>query len=65
MTPSITLLMSSAPLSRRHRVDAALISCQTMVSVALRDPHPLVRCVRNRTVANVLSMGLVVLKCCQ
>ena len=33
-----------------------------MVSVAIREPDPLVRWVRNRTVAKVDSIGLVVRK---
>lgn len=61
----MTLPSNSAPLRRRQPFCAARASCQTIVNVALRDPQPLVRSVRNRTVAKVLSMGLVVRRCCQ
>jgi hypothetical protein len=40
-------------------------SLKTIVRVAIRDPQPLVRWVRSRTVAKVDSMGLVVRKCGQ
>jgi hypothetical protein len=40
-------------------------SLKTMVGVAIREPEPLVRWVRSRTVAKVDSMGLVVRRCDQ
>ena len=60
--PVTTLASSSEPLSRRQCFWASRPSLKTMVSVAIRDPHPLVRWVRSRTVAKVDSMGLVVLR---
>ncbi len=38
---------------------------KTIVKQAVRLPHPLVRVVHNRTVANVASIGLVVRRCTQ
>ena len=43
--------MSLKPISRRHVFSASSASFHTMVSVAVRDPHPLVRLVRKRIVA--------------
>ena len=40
-------------------------SLNAIVSVAILEPHPLVRRVRRRTVAKVDSIGLVVRKCGQ
>jgi putative transposase len=53
------------PLRRRQCFWASRPSLKTMVSVAIREPDPLVRWVRNRTVAKVDSIGLVVRKCDQ
>src|SRR5271157_2401447 len=41
------------PLSRRQCFWASSPSLKTIVSVAIREPHPLVRWVRRRTVAKV------------
>ena len=49
-TPSIALLMSFEPLSRRHSLAAARANGQTMVSVAFRDPRPLAGSVRRREI---------------
>ena len=56
----MTSPMSSWPLSFRRFFSADRVSLKTMVSVARREPQPLVLSVRNRTVAKVLSIGLVV-----
>src|ERR1700686_2866986 len=61
----MTLAISSGPLRRRQCFWASRPSLKTMVSVAIREPDPLVRWVRNRTVAKVDSIGLVVRKCDQ
>lgn len=58
-TPAMTRPRSSEPLRRRQPLEAARANCQTIVKVAMRDPQPLVRSVRRRTVAKVLSIGLV------
>src|SRR4051812_25303581 len=52
--------------SRRHQLfSAACASLKTMAIAVLFERHPLERTVRCRTVANVLSMGLVVRRCFQ
>ena len=53
------------PFSARQFLDAHSISLNTIVRQAIRVPQPLVRFVRSRTVANTLSIGLVVRMCCQ
>lgn len=59
-TPAITSGKSWEPLRSRHFLDADCISLKTMVRQARREPLPLVRRCLSRTVANVLSIGLVV-----
>jgi hypothetical protein len=49
---------SMEPLSNLHLFSADGISLKTIVKQAIREPLPLVRRWRNRTVANVLSIGL-------
>src|SRR2546423_8221465 len=49
------------PLRRRQLFSAASASLKIMASAVLFERHPLERTVRWRTVANELSMGLVVL----
>lgn len=56
---------STAPFKTRHFFSADCISLKTIVKQAMRDPLPLVLRCRNRTVANVLSMGFVVRMCSQ
>ena len=56
----MTSPMSSWPLSFRHFFSADRVSLKTIVSVATREPQPLVLSVRNCTVAKVLAIGLVV-----
>jgi hypothetical protein len=53
------------PFSRRQCFWASSPSLKTIVSVAIREPHPLVLWVRRRTVAKVDSIGLVVRRCDQ
>ena len=53
------------PSRRRQLFCAAWASLKTMASAVLLERHPLDRTVRCRTVANVLSMGLVVRRCFQ
>ncbi len=43
--------MSLNPISRRQVFSASGANFHTMVNVAVRDPHPLVRLVRKRIVA--------------
>jgi hypothetical protein len=50
---------------RRQLFSAASASLKIMASAVLFDRHPLERTVRWRTVANELSMGLVVRRCFQ
>jgi hypothetical protein len=49
----------------RHFFSAAKANLKTIVSVAIREPQPLVRLVRNLTVAKVDSIGLVERMCDQ
>jgi hypothetical protein len=49
-------------LSRRQVFDAALTSLNTISLAVVGDNDPLVRTALCRTVANTLSMGLVVRK---
>jgi hypothetical protein len=51
-----------APFKVRQRFEALCISLKTIVKQAFRVPLPFVRVVRNRTVANVDSIGFVVRK---
>jgi hypothetical protein len=60
-----SLATSSGGLRRRQRFWASVASLKTIVRVAIREPEPLVRWVRSRTVAKVDSMGLVVRRCDQ
>src|SRR5712671_6159454 len=53
------------PSRRRQLFSAACASLKTMAIAVLFERHPLERTVRCRTVANVLSMGLVVRRCFQ
>src|SRR5438477_5546767 len=53
------------PLRRRQLFSAASASLKIMASAVLFERHPLERTVRWRTVANELSMGLVVRRCFQ
>jgi len=52
-TPAITSGSSCEPLRSRQRFCADCISLKTIVRQAVRDPLPLVRLCRSRTVANV------------
>ena len=53
------------PGGRSHFFCADIISLKAMASPALRLRHPLVRFVRCRTVAKVLSIGFDVRMCFQ
>src|SRR5262249_59212201 len=53
------------PLRRRQFFSAASASLKIMASAVLFERHPLERTVRWRTVANELSMTLVVRRCFQ
>src|SRR5262249_54978894 len=64
-TPAITSANSGAPFKARQRLAADSISWNTIVRHATRVPLPLVLSVRNRTVANTDSMGLVDRRCRQ
>jgi len=55
-----TIGIHFAPSKHRQLFSASWQSLNTIDKVAARDPHPLVFTVRNRTVANVDSIGLVV-----
>jgi len=57
--------MRAAPLRDRPPLLADSASLNTMVRQARRLPQPLVLSVRNRTMAKVLSIGLVVHRCSQ
>ena len=48
------------PFSLFHLFWASLVSLNTIVMVAVREPQPFVRFVLSRTVANVDSIGLIV-----
>ena len=48
------------PISRRQVFSASNANVHTIVRVAVREPQPFVRLVRNRTVAYVDSIGLLV-----
>ena len=65
LTPRMTFSIWWEPFSLRHLRWAVWASLKTMVRVAAREPHPLVRRVRWRTVAKVDSIGLVERMCCQ
>ncbi len=54
------LTIKADPFSVRHFFDALSISLNTMARQAAREPDPLVLRCRRRTVANALSIGLVV-----
>ena len=64
-TPSMISASWFEPSSLRHFALADKISLKTMASAVLRLRQPLVFTVLWRTVANVLSMGLVVRMCFQ
>ena len=59
--PSITSGISLKPIGRRQVFSASNANFHTIVRVAVRDPQPFVRLVRNRTVAYVDSIGLQLL----
>src|SRR5215213_1903609 len=62
-TPALTSFSSAQPLSFRQCFSADWHSLKTIVRHAWRLPQPLVLAVRSRTVAKVLSRGLVVRRC--
>src|SRR5262249_108930 len=64
-TPVISFGNWLWPSRRRQLFSAACASLKTMAIAVLFERHPLERTVRCRTVANVLSMGLVVRTCFQ
>jgi putative transposase len=64
-TPVISFGNWLWPSRRRQLFSAACASLKTMAIAVLFERHPLERTVRCRTVANVLSMGLVVRRCFQ
>src|SRR5438045_836756 len=64
-TPVISFGNWLWPSRRRQLFSAACASLKTMAIAVLVERHPLERTVRCRTVANVLSMGLVVRRCFQ
>jgi transposase InsO family protein len=64
-TPVISFGNWLWPSRRRQLFSAACASLKTMAIAVLFERHPLERMVRCRTVANVLSMGLVVRRCFQ
>jgi hypothetical protein len=64
-TPVISFGKWLWPSRRRQLFSAACASLKTMAIAVLFERHPLERTVRCRTVANVLSMGLVVRRCFQ
>src|SRR4051794_34258793 len=64
-TPVISFSNWLWPSRRRQLFSAACASLKTMAIAVLFERHPLERTVRCRTVANVLSMGLVVCWCFQ
>lgn len=61
----MTSAKGAAPFHARHPLEADSISLNTIVRHAVRVPDPLVFSVRSRTVANTLSMALVVRRCRQ
>src|SRR5262245_52522363 len=64
-TPARTSGISSALSSRRQWACAASSSLNAIVKPAVREPAPFVTRSRNRTVANVDSIGFVVRRCFQ
>src|SRR5262245_28340806 len=64
-TPVISFGNWLWPSRRSQLFSAACASLKTMAIAVLFERHPLERTVRCRTVANVLSMGLVVRRCFQ
>jgi hypothetical protein len=56
----MTFRTSSYLFSFLQCFSASRVRFNTIVSVAMRDPHPFVRLMRCLTVANVDSMGFVV-----
>jgi hypothetical protein len=60
LLPEVTAWSRDEPFSPRHPLDALSISLEILVRQAVRLPLPLVFTVRNRTVANDDSIGLVV-----
>src|SRR4029077_3969337 len=65
LTPRIIFGNWLWPSRRRQFFSAASASLKIMASAVLFERHPLERTVRWRTVANELSMGLVVRRCFQ
>src|SRR5262249_4463969 len=64
-TPAMTFDSNGDPFSNRQVFEAPSISLNTIVRQATLDPLPFVLTVRNRTVANVDSIGFVVRRCTQ
>jgi hypothetical protein len=63
--PLMTSASSGEPFNDRQPFDAASISLKTVARHAARLPIPFVLSCLGRTVANTLSIGLVVLMCTQ
>ena len=64
-TPRTTSGKSAEPFNARQRFEALCINLKTIVRHARRLPLPFVLLCRRRTVANTLSIGLVVRRCFQ
>lgn len=62
LTPPITFGNYFSPFRRRQVFEAAMTSLNTISLAVVDDNEPFVRTVLCRTVANTLSMGLVVRK---
>jgi hypothetical protein len=60
IVPRRTSTSTYVPFKSLHLFEADCISLYIIVRQAIREPLPLVRFVRSRTVANVDSIGLVV-----
>ncbi len=56
----MTFAIISAPRNFNHRCSALLASLNTVHRMLARDPQPRLLAVRNRTLANVDSIGLLV-----
>jgi hypothetical protein len=63
ITPATTVGSNVVPLSFRQWFCADSTSLNVIARQAARLPAPFVLLVRNRTVANVLSIGLLVRRC--
>ena len=64
-TPWMSWPKRSDPSNRRPCRSADLASSKIIASAVRRDGQPLLASVRSRTVAEVLSMGLLARRCCQ